>query len=143
MKVLSVRQPFADLIVTGYRNIENRSRATSYRGPLLIHASLRVDQEYLAELLKTMRDNGMDADADFFSQPETGAIVGQVTVIDCVTRSDSEWFDGPYGYVLSSPLIFENVIEVPGKLGIWELPAALEAAVMEEIERPAGLMEEG
>jgi hypothetical protein len=32
MKVLSVRQPFADLIVKGIKEIENRSWQTPYRG---------------------------------------------------------------------------------------------------------------
>src|SRR6516165_9385512 len=41
MKALSVRQPFAHLIVTGIKRIENRFWATPYRGPLLIHAASR------------------------------------------------------------------------------------------------------
>lgn len=143
MKVLSVRQPFADLIVTGYKNVENRSRATNHRGPLLIHASLKIDREALALLLKTLRDEGDEDVVDFFSTPETGAIVGQVNVTDCVTHSDSEWFEGPFGYILSAPLLFERVIEVPGKLGIWELPPALVGVVNEEIALATKLAEEG
>ena len=38
-KCLSVRQPWAWLIVHGHKPLENRSWATSYRGPLLIHAA--------------------------------------------------------------------------------------------------------
>ena len=41
-KVLSVRQPYANLIVKGYKDVENRSRRTNYRGLLLIHASAKV-----------------------------------------------------------------------------------------------------
>jgi hypothetical protein len=143
MKVLSVRQPFADLIVTGYKDIENRSRPTTHRGPLLIHASLKVDQAALATLLETLRGDGDEDAADFFSAPATGAIVGQVNIIDCVTHSDSEWFDGPYGYVLSAPLLFESAIEVPGKLGIWVLPDSLIGAVNDEIALATRLAEEG
>lgn len=40
MKVLSVRQPWADLIVSGPKDVENRARRSNYRGPLLfIHPS--------------------------------------------------------------------------------------------------------
>ncbi len=39
LRVLSLRQPWAWLIVNGYKDIENRSWRTNHRGPLLIHAS--------------------------------------------------------------------------------------------------------
>ena len=39
MKALSIRQPHAALIAAGVKRIETRSRATSYRGPVMIHAS--------------------------------------------------------------------------------------------------------
>lgn len=43
MKVLSVREPWAWLVVNNWKNIENRTWETSYRGPLLIHSSLQFD----------------------------------------------------------------------------------------------------
>jgi len=39
MRALSLRQPWAWLVVNGYKEIENRSRRTNHRGALLIHAS--------------------------------------------------------------------------------------------------------
>lgn len=39
MKALSVCQPWAHAILALGKNVENRSWPTSYRGPLLIHAS--------------------------------------------------------------------------------------------------------
>lgn len=39
MKALSVRQPYADLIASGRKTVELRSRATHHRGPLLICSS--------------------------------------------------------------------------------------------------------
>ena len=38
-KVIVVRQPWAWLIVNGYKDIENRSWHTNYQGMLLIQAS--------------------------------------------------------------------------------------------------------
>lgn len=38
-KVLSLLQPWADLVVRGHKKVETRSWNTKYRGPLLIHAS--------------------------------------------------------------------------------------------------------
>lgn len=44
MKALSVRQPWANHIVIGIKEIEYRSWSTDYRGPLLICSSKTPDQ---------------------------------------------------------------------------------------------------
>ena len=54
MAALSIRQPWAWLVVNGYRDIENRDWPTNFRGPLLVHAGLtmtRSDYEQAAQLL--------------------------------------------------------------------------------------------
>lgn len=38
MKCISVRQPFAWAILKGKKRVENRSRLTNHRGPVLLHA---------------------------------------------------------------------------------------------------------
>ena len=38
MKALTISQPFASLIASGEKWVENRRWATNYRGPLAIHA---------------------------------------------------------------------------------------------------------
>lgn len=113
MKVLSVRQPWAWLISQGIKSIENRSRATSYRGPLLIHASQTLDMD-VAEAKHYFRGTGVKFPKSF----ETGGIVGYVELVDCVTRHPSGWFQGPYGYVLANarPL---PLYPVKGKLGLF------------------------
>jgi hypothetical protein len=40
---LTVIQPWTSAIMLGGKDIENRSRHTSHRGPLLIHAGCAVD----------------------------------------------------------------------------------------------------
>lgn len=42
MPALTVRQPFAGLIVDGTKLVENRSRATNIRGRVLIHAGAQL-----------------------------------------------------------------------------------------------------
>jgi hypothetical protein len=42
MRTLSIRQPWAWLIVNGHKPVENRDWATSFRGPVLIHAGLTM-----------------------------------------------------------------------------------------------------
>jgi hypothetical protein len=45
MKVLTVRQPWASLIVSGIKDVENRSKATNYRGRIGIHAGQKVNAD--------------------------------------------------------------------------------------------------
>lgn len=45
MKCLSLWQPWASLIAVGAKTIETRSWATSYRGPIAIHAAKKWNRE--------------------------------------------------------------------------------------------------
>lgn len=51
-----------------------------------------------------------------------GGIVGSVSVVACVTNSDSPWFVGRYGFMLSDP---QPMPFVPwrGQLGFFDVPA--------------------
>jgi hypothetical protein len=44
MKALSLWQPWATLVAIGAKEYETRSWATTYRGPLVIHAARRPDE---------------------------------------------------------------------------------------------------
>ena len=76
MKTLSVHQPWAHLIVTGVKNVENRTWYTQVRGTVLIHAGKEVDK---AGLL-WCRENGIALPAHL----PTGGIVGQVDLVGMV-----------------------------------------------------------
>lgn len=45
MKVLTIKQPWADLIVDGYKKYEFRSWKTNYRGKILIHAGMSLEKD--------------------------------------------------------------------------------------------------
>ena len=47
MKAISVKQPWASLIISGIKDIENRKWKTNYRGRVLIHASNSTDLDNL------------------------------------------------------------------------------------------------
>ena len=112
MKILSVRQPWSHLIVAGPKNIENRGWATPYRGPVLIHASLKVDR---AACLM----HGLDS-----RTLPVGGIVGIAEIVSCVADHGSHWFEGPYGFVLRKrrPLPF---VKWKGALGLRNAPTKL------------------
>lgn len=105
MKALSIRQPWAWLILHGGKDIENREWRTSYRGPVLIHASktmTRADYEACVLFIADMHTPWRLPAPDVLRK-QCGGIVGQVEIVDCVTRSDSPWFCGPFGFVLRNP----------------------------------------
>lgn len=93
MKALSIKQPWAELIVSGKKDIENRNWSTKLRENILIHASKSFDKDGL----KWVQDNmGLLLDKtekDF----DKGGFVGIVKISDCVSESKSKWFFGEYG----------------------------------------------
>lgn len=50
MKILFVRQPWASLLVSGLKDIENRTWAPNFKGRILIHASLAKVPKRFAEM---------------------------------------------------------------------------------------------
>jgi ASCH domain len=107
---LSVRQPWAWLIVHGYKDVENRSWATSFRGPVLIHAEKRWTADERAQAEWVREAYGIPVP----ERPDLGEIVGGSEIVDCVTASDSSWFEGRYGFVLRHQTLLPFV-PLPGE----------------------------
>lgn len=126
MKALSVRQPWAWLIVNGWKNIENRTWPTYFRGHVLIHASQGMTRaEYNACITFVAGfAPSLWPQIPCPDELERGGIVGETVIIDCVTNHESEWFCGSYGFVLSesSPLTFSPC---KGALGFFEVPTSV------------------
>jgi len=106
-KVLTVRQPWAQLIIDGIKPVENRTWQTDYRGPLLIHAAAKVCR-------KTIEQFDLNPDELPF-----GAIIGAVELTDIVTRHRSPFFTGPFGWVLKRPRAVRPV-PLRGQLKLYE-----------------------
>jgi len=91
MKTLSVKQPHADLIIHGNKPIENRTWRTAYRGQILIHASSRIDRDYV---LHMSHEHDFDILAESPGGCQVSAIVGVATVLDIVHVYDiDDWMD--------------------------------------------------
>jgi hypothetical protein len=56
-----------------------------------------------------------------FYELERGGIIGSVEIVDCVDRSDSPWFFGPWGFILRSPEILP-FRPMRGALGLFDVP---------------------
>ena len=99
---LSVRQPWAWLIVQGYKDVENRDWPTSRRGTFAIHASKsatgqdRLDYEHVALQFPNISLPGFD-------EFDRGGIIGTARLVMCVTSCRSPWFRGRFGFMLADP----------------------------------------
>ncbi|TGL58691.1 ASCH domain-containing protein [Leptospira ognonensis] len=114
-KALSIRQPWAYLIVNRYKDIENRSWSTSFRGKVLIHAGKKFETEAYYYVLKKHKIS-LPPIEEF----ELGGIVGEAEIVDCVEKSKSKWFGGPYGFVLKNAKR-KRFIPLKGQLGFFNV----------------------
>ncbi len=119
---LSLRPPWAWLIVNGYTPVENREWRTHFRGDLLIHASATMTKDdyatcviFIAPFKRRWRLPAYD-----ILRQQCGGIVGQARLTDCVEHHNSDWFTGPYGFVMANakPLPFRPC---KGKLKFFEV----------------------
>ena len=124
MKVLTIKQPWATLIMQKDKRFEFRSWQTKYRGKLLIHAGKGIDKEAMKRLAKYLP-----------RELPQGKILGEVTLVDCIKMSPEfkelllkenrdiytkSSFQENYGWQVSDVEVFENPIDVKGHLSLWE-----------------------
>lgn len=117
MKVLSFKQPWAELILQGKKKIELRRWNTHFRGEFLIHASKIPDEEAMKRFeVKTL---------------PLGFIVGKAKLVDVkkykneiehhkdrkLHLAESSW--GNYGFIISNVKRIKP-ISAKGNLNFWE-----------------------
>jgi hypothetical protein len=141
MKVISLLQPWATLVVIGAKKIETRSWNTKYRGDILIHASRRkikineLDVEVFNHLSRFIPQRE-------YPKLPYGAIIGKAKITDtCETELlnafDYAWGDyvitpeekafGDYSpnrfcWLLKDALQFKYPVPAKGSLSLWEHP---------------------
>lgn len=123
MKALSIQQPWAWAIVKRDKRVENRTWPTTYRGPVLIHASQACQDSSIEACAKILGVQPAAMLQEMVRDPQglaAGAVVGVARLVDCVERSESRWFFGPFGFVLENvrPL---NPFPIRGRLGLFDL----------------------
>lgn len=127
MKVLSIIEPWATLIVSKQKYIETRSWKTSYRGELYIHASkkhINTKDTKIQELLKLLPTQDMNY----------GKIICKCELVDCIYMDEKfineikqnqqeymcgDYQIGRYAWILEKTELIKTKIEAKGKLNIW------------------------
>lgn len=122
MMALSILQPWAWLIVNGFKDVENRGWHTNYRGRVLVHAGKKYGPRIHAEDVEEMR-TFFRIDLPPFDQMQIGGIVGETEIYGCVRDSKSKWASADCWHFQlrnSKPLPFEPY---RGQLGFFRVEA--------------------
>ena len=127
MKVLTIKEPFATLIMTKVKYIETRSWKTNYRGELYIQAGV-------AKISKDVKERPGRSELYDESNLNYGNIICKCNLVDCVYMTEEfiekekknnhknfisgHYEVGRYAWVLEDvePI---KPIRVKGQLGIW------------------------
>ena len=124
MKVLTIREPWASLIINGYKKYEFRSWKTNYRGKILIHTSQKVEKEMLSRF------------KDYNLNCVSGSIIGEAELTDCILvdeefnqnlrKSDNVVYGKSnhvekYAWKLENIKKYDKTIPMKGKLGLWNI----------------------
>lgn len=119
-KALSVKQPWAELICLGIKDIENRTWKTNFRGRVYVHAPVAEDKK---SPLSKEREEATDHIEEFSFKKS--AIIGEVDIVDCIKNSNSIWADKGvdiWHWKLENAVFYDKPITpIKGKLGIWNI----------------------
>lgn len=122
MKVLTIKEPWASLIINGYKKYEFRSWKTKYRGKILIHAGMSLEKDAAKRFSKY--------NLEYYK----GAIIGEATITDCIlvdTKFNEELRKinplvyarsnhvETYAWKLENIKKYDKPIYIKGKLGLW------------------------
>ena len=135
MKTLSIRQPWAWLIVNGHKDVENRNWPTRFRGRIYVHAGkgmTRAEYEDCELHVETVNEEtGSNIQLPKYEELLRGGLVGAVDITGCVDRSESPWFVGDYGFTLANAVALP-FIPYKGELGFFEVHIAASEFRIEE-----------
>jgi hypothetical protein len=142
MKALSILQPWASLVVHGFKRVETRCWPTRHRGLLAIHAGgwfRKAQRECYRQ--QPFRDCLAAAGIQRMGDFALGSIVGVVRVIDCVPASElfdelddrerqfGDFGPGMYAWLLADPRPLANPVPCVGKRRFFDLGLKCRALV--------------
>lgn len=139
MKVITIHQPFATLIIKGIQKIYVKDWATAHRGEILVHAGRQFNQQQAEfcekiNIKQYLREN---------EELPFGKIVGKVVLKDIYpSETILGWFENTkgerrvqaekemelsdfenhkLGWLLESPMEFKRYLAANGMRSIWDI----------------------
>ena len=122
-KCLSLKQPYAELLVSGKKTIEVRKWNTKFRSQFLVHSSKNIDEEACKRLKIDQ------------TKLVTGAIIGKANLYDVISYrsknsflkdknkhfASSNYNKPKYGFLINQAKRFDIPIHIRGKLGFFNV----------------------
>jgi hypothetical protein len=122
VKALSLHQPWADLLVFGVKDVENRDWSTRHRGLLVIHAARTLDEAAMASVGHLVTRD-----------PPRGVFVGTVEVHDCVRDSPSAWaWPQNWHWLVENAVLLSPPIPWRGMPGLFDVD---DSVIVEALSR--------
>ena len=115
IRALTVRPPWSDCILTGAKEVENRTWTRSWRGTILLTASATVDRAALAHPLVT---HALPPEY----QLVRGAVVAVADLVEIHTCDGacSRWAEpGRFHWQLANVDVLSEPVNCRGQLGLW------------------------
>lgn len=88
LKALSLRQPWAWLVIHGGKDIENRRWNTRLRGPILLHAAKGMTRDEYLDAVHFARGEGFERPLPSFTELDRGGLVGATTITGVLPPHD-------------------------------------------------------
>ena len=147
MKALSIKQPYAGLIIAGIKRVENRTWDTKYEGKLAIVATATPDNAQAWNKARNMcKKQGVDFPEALCSV--NGAILGVVDFNHLIWTSGEDgqpetdhptitpdevgewWNPDCVGFIMDNPQALQTAIPLKGQLGLYKIAKSIEDEIM-------------
>lgn len=151
MKVITLTQPWATLLVTGEKVLETRSWRTNHSNLLLIHAAQGFPKEAQQICSKEpFRNRLIFHGYNMAGELPTAAIIGCVQIYKCVPtesveisdteRAFGDYSPGRWAWECSRPQMFYKPVACKGKLSLWSAEKNLNSEQKEQLNHQLKMM---
>ena len=136
MKALTISQPYASLISSGEKFVENRTWETKYRGPLAIHAGKGTQYMTAAEMVAEGLPTGqiiatgdlqacveLEWSRKIYEERIGWDLVDLPSWLTLPELLMHEYTEGPWCWIITNVQKIEPVV-IAGKLGLWNWEGA-------------------
>lgn len=141
MKALTIRQPYAWAVARGFKDVENRPSAFTYRGPVMIHAGQQLGSHLAFHQVADLSPVEVPSLSSPLAPVECsfGAVIAVAELVSAHPASVCEGECSPWAIRGSAHLrvadarILKKAVPANGNTILWTPDAALVAAVRRQL----------
>lgn len=127
MRGLSMKQPWAEMLIRGQKTIETRTWFTQYRGPIVICSSLQVDKAANLKFGHSMPKYSLGMAIGIFYLEDCRPMVPADEAAACFPCEP-----GRFAWITTMPTKrFSQLVPIKGRLGLFHLTPDEEHRVLQ------------